>query len=234
MKGFGGRLALLLLLLNVAVLGTGIGLEHYRQTGNMLVGYNADKITLLRSPAGERPGMDGSGGHASEPEPVPVGKDAAGETASHAAATPAGDCLVVRDYSQASHDRLLADLAAAGLKPGQYAIRLDKPLGWWVYIPPEGNEARREALIAVLKAAGVRDMAVIGRGSMTNAISLGMFAESGQAAAHLAAMQAKGVSGVVYGPRPGMGAARVDLTGMPAQARERLPARLRGGLAACG
>lgn len=231
MNGFGSRLALLLLVVNVVVLATGLGLEHYRRGEHLLVGYNADKITLLRPPGGE-----GAPGDSAAPAETGEGAAPGRETPSpDTAARGAGaGCLVLRDYGQAAHDRLLADLAAAGLTPGQYAIRLDKPLGWWVYIPPEDNAARRETVLALLKAAGVKDMAVIGRGSMTNAISLGMFAEPGQAASHLAAMQAKGAPGVVYGPRPGMGPARVEFTGLSVQDRERLPARLRGGLAACG
>lgn len=227
MLRYGGKLALLLLILNLVVVLAGVGLERYGQSRHFLPGYNADKINLLRLP--ERAGS--AKPDDAEPEASAIGGPVAVPGGDGAAAS--ANCLRLPDYDQAAHDRLTADLEAVDLKPGKYDIRLDKRLGWWVYIPPERDDIKREAVIAQLKAAGVQDMAVIGRGSMTNAISLGMFADSAQALAQLAALRAKGVRSAVQGPRPDAGPAQVDLSGLSQEARGRLPARLQEALAAC-
>lgn len=235
--GWGGRLALLLVLLNLAVLGTGLALEHYRQTEHGLTGYNTDKIHLLRTPGDAVPSQEaGLSGIGLDDPLTGVGAGVAGqpETPTAAGAEPEpGACLIVEDFDQVAHERLGGDLTGAGLRPGDYTLRLAKPLGWWVYIPPEANAALRQETVARLKSLGINDLAVIGRGSMVNAISLGMFAEPAQAAAHLERLRAKGVAGAVYGPRPGVGPVRLDLSALSAARRAALPAGLRQRLRGC-
>lgn len=235
MMRWGARLALLLLILNLVVLGTGWALERYRQGERYLPGYNVDKIHLLRAPGEAGPARDGG------PGALGVDSGLAGigeqpEAPSDAAAKPAAGtdaCLVLPAFDQAAHERLRAELAGTGLKPGDYNLQLAKPLGWWVYIPPEANAALRQETMARLRALGITDLAVIGRGSMLNAISLGMFAEPGQASAHLERLQARGVPGAVYGPRPDAGPARLDLSALSADRRAGLQAELRQRLRAC-
>jgi hypothetical protein len=236
--GWGGRLALLLVLLNLVILGTGLALEHYRQTEHGLTGYNTDKIHLLRTPGDAGPSLEsGLGGIGLEEPLTGVGAGVAGQVEAPAAAdgtvAEPGACLVLEDFDQAAHERLGGELAGAGLRPGDYTLRLAKPLGWWVYIPPEANTVLRQETVARLKGLGINDLAVIGRGSMVNAISLGMFAEPAQAAAHLERLRAKGVAGAAYGPRPGVGPARLDLSALSAARRAALPADLRQRLRAC-
>lgn len=233
--GWGSRLALLLLILNLVVLGTGWALERYRESERYLPGYNLDKILPVQSPAqrglaGTRPAEGKSGGTPDE-TPAPAGQAGPGDSA--ASAAQANACLVLEHYDQAVHDRLRDELAAAGLAPGDYTPSLAKSLGWWVYIPPEPDAALRQATVAKLREQGITDLAVISRGSMTNAISLGMFADAGQALAHLARMKAKGVSAAIHGPRPDSGPARLDLSALPASLRAALPDGLRQRLQAC-
>lgn len=218
--GWGSRLALLLLILNLVVLGTGWAMERYRQSERYLPGYNMDKIQPIRSPV--------EGGLAGADTPA---RAASAEPAAATADAPA--CLVFTHYDQAVHDRLRGQLAAAGLAPGDFEPRLAKNLGWWVYIPPESDPALRQETLSKLRELGITDMAVIGRGSMTNAISLGMFAESDQALAHLEKLKAKGVAGAIHGPRPDSGPARLDLSALSASRRAALPDDLRQRLQAC-
>lgn len=224
--GWGSRLALLLLILNLVVLGTGWALERYRQSERYLPGYNMDKIQLTRSPAdGATAGKGGSRRTAAD-------TDTAGPPTADASSDIRA-CLVLDKYDQGVHESLRDELAGAGLVPGDYDLRLAKNLGWWVYLPPEANAARRQEMVDRLRELGITDLAVIGRGSMTNAISLGMFADAGQARAHLGKIKALGVEGAVFGPRPDSGPARLNLSALSAGRRAGLPAGLRGRLQAC-
>lgn len=234
--GWGSRLALLLLILNLVVLGTGWALERYRESERYLPGYNLDKILPLQSPAAGGPaGARASAGKGGDtPDEAPARPAGPGDSAASAAPTAdAHACLVLERYDQAAHDRLRDELAAAGLRPDDYAPRLAKNLGWWVYIPPESDAALRQATVARLREQGVTDLAIISRGSMTNAISLGMFADAGQAQAHLARLRAMGVSAAIHGPRPDSGPARLDLSSLSASRRAALPDGLRQRLQAC-
>lgn len=214
---------LLLALVNLGVLVVGGMLERHQAAPRFLTGYNADKISLAQGPD----------------TPAPVGREAstpaapASQTPPAQVAEPAPACLVIQDYDQGAHDRLSQSLDRAGLTPAQVSPSLARNLAWWVYLPPEPDAARREALLGRLRAAGIRDMAVIGRGSMTHAIALGMFAQWTQAQAHLAELRAKGVEGALMGPRPESGPLQIDLAGLPADRRAALAGEVAGRLTAC-
>jgi hypothetical protein len=102
-----------------------------------------------------------------------------------------------------------AHLRASGLASAEPQFRLAKPLGWWVYQPPfRDAEALRQALEAA-RNKGVSDLAPVRGGRLANALSLGAFPSLEKARAHAAALTAKGLAEVRFGPRPEAGEVRL-------------------------
>lgn len=187
-----GRWIGLLLLLNGGVLLAGLGLGVWLSKPGPTPEFNADKIRLLESP------------------------QSAQETHTSAEVAPVAQAEVAARRACLSWPRLDADGLAAvqahldsrGVA-AEREFRVDKPLGWWVYLPPLPDaEALRVALEEV-SAKGIRDFAVVRGGRLANAVSLGVFPSLDKARAHAATLQAKGLRGLRFGPRPEAGPVRL-------------------------
>lgn len=95
---------------------------------------------------------------------------------------------------------------AAGLgdwfhnRQGEVAIRAatdsDQQL-FWVYLAPEGSHESALAVLDELREGGIRDMRVISRGNMQNAISLGLFSTQAAVNDRLGELERKGFHPVV-------------------------------------
>lgn len=217
MFGRAGSIALGLLLLNVVVLAAGLTTAHWRDQPRALVGYNADKIRVLKAEAAP------TEGGATLAAPVTVDPS---DTAA-----PQSDVALLEDAADLSEQmaepakpacfriRLTADTAYVALRQameqvglGEQALRTEERLGWWVYWPPLNDLASRAQALAAIDRAGVEDAVLIRQGPMAWAISLGVFTNEAGARAQHAALVRKGLTALRYGPRPGIQAVYLDLT----------------------
>jgi hypothetical protein len=85
------------------------------------------------------------------------------------------------------------DLATAA------TITLERPLGWWTYLPPVEATA---TVARDLAARGIKDAVLIKKGPLRHAFALGIHASEAQACAQRDSLLATGFLGVVCGPRP--------------------------------
>lgn len=199
-----GRLIGLLLLLNGVILVAGLSMEHVRAQPARLVDFNADKVRLLERV--ERP--------------VVVPADTS-DTAVVASVTPpeptmrvatgASRCLSWPGLDVGLMGEIETRLRAVGIDDTHYELKLEKRLGWWVYLPPFADAGAAQAAIEVAREKGVKDIVAVRGGAMAHAVSLGAFPTLAKARAQLQALRALGVQGAVAGPRPNSGAARLIL-----------------------
>ena len=196
--GFGlRRLTGLLLVLNLGVLVGGLGVRFWPVPPEATLEFNADKVRLLVAAETAPSPRHGA------PDPSPAVVSASG----------APNCL---SWPSLDADKLAAlegHLKALGLKPQNYELRLAQRLGWWVFLPPLGNQEGVRAAMDEARRLGVTDMAAVRDGPLVNALSLGAFADVEKARVHAAVLMEKGLRGVRFGPRPGAGEVRLLLSG---------------------
>lgn len=159
---------------------------------------NRDKIRIVPAPPAPPvplPGSPASGGlPPAAGERPPSGEDKVSGGAK--------GCFEWGTLAPSNVARAEQILAALGL--GQQAEPRDvtEATGWWVYVPPLESREQVRARIAELRGKGIRDLSPMPDGSKwRNAISLGVFRAEDAARAHLARLEAQGVTGAVAGPR---------------------------------
>jgi hypothetical protein len=187
-----GRWIGLLLLLNGGVLLAGLGLGLWLSKPGPTPEFNADKIRLLESPQSVEETR-------TSPEVDPVAQEEAEARRA---------CLSWPRLDADGLAAVQAHLDSRGVTR-EREFRVGQALGWWVYLPPLPDaEALRVALEEV-NAKGIRDFAAVRGGRLANAVSLGVFPSLDRARAHAAALEAKGLRGLRYGPRPEAGPVRL-------------------------
>jgi len=187
-----GRWIGLLLLLNGGVLLAGLGLGLWLSKPGPTPEFNADKIRLLESPQS-----------AQETRTAP---EVAAVAQVEAAARRA--CLSWPRLDADGLAAVQAHLDSRGVA-AEREFRVDKPLGWWVYLPPLADAEALRAALEEVSAKGIRDFAAVRGGRLANAVSLGVFPSLDRARAHAAALEAKGLRGLRFGPRPEAGPVRL-------------------------
>jgi len=221
------RLTGLLLLLNGGLLVGGLALTYWPSRPDTALEFNAEKVKLLELPPAQ-----------AERAPIPE-QPAPAQAASAPAGAPAGSCL---SWAGLDADRLAAveaHLKKSGIATSGYRFQLAKPLGWWVYQPPfQDAEALRLAQEDA-RLKGITDIAPVRGGRMANALSLGAFPSLEKARSHAAALTAKGLRGVRFGPRPEAGEVRLLLSGgggggLPEIPADTWPAGLKPGACEAG
>ncbi len=205
----------LLLALNLGVFLAGMALQRWSPPATEAQVYNAEKIRLLALPV------------------LPAARNPA-QLASPASAPAAAEetgaemnlrCLSWASLDLAALNAIEARLQQAGIVADAYEIELEKPLGWWVYLPPVPSKLELQARIEALQRLAIADFAPVRGGSMRNAISLGAFAKLAQARARAASLTKQGIQDVKYGPRPEAGLARLIVSdAVPAAALAKLNA----------
>ncbi len=194
------RLTGLLLVLNIGMLIGGLGLMHWPVKPGAMLEFNGDKVRFLSTPTGP---ITLGRQMAIPVEPPPASPEASNPT------LPALPCL---SWNSLDTDRLLgveSHLKQAGMPPGSYELQLAKRLGWWVYLPPFGDQEALRAAMEEARQKGVTDMAQVRAGKMANAVSLGAFPNLESARAHAAVLVAKGLRSVKFGTRPEAGEVRL-------------------------
>lgn len=232
-----GKLIGLLALLNVVVLLVGMSMESVRDQPAALLGFNADKVRLLgkveRPQADPAPVVEPVADAVEEvPAPEVVAEPAlpAEPTVPTVPVVPASGegvrCLVWPALEADVWSEIEVRLKNAGIKPADFDMRLDKPLGWWVYLPPFPSAEAARAEVEALRRRGVRDLAPVRGGALVNAVSLGVFPTLEKARAHADSLVRLGLEDMRIGPRPKSGTATLVIS--PQVAASKLT-RLTGG-----
>ncbi len=110
-------------------------------------------------------------------------------------------CLEWGPFADAERTRALADLEPAGLGRLLTQKRVESTTTFWVYLPRTGNRAVVDKRVADLKAAGLKDVAVVDTPGLRFTISLGAFRSEDSAKTFATSLQAKGVADAQVGPR---------------------------------
>ncbi len=110
-------------------------------------------------------------------------------------------CLEWGPFNDADRARALAELESSGLGRLLTQKRVEQTTTFWVYLPRSANKAAIDRRIADLKAAGVRDVAVLDTGAQRYTISLGVFRTEDAARARVADLARQGVTDAQAGPR---------------------------------
>lgn len=194
----------LLLALNLGVFLAGMALQQWSPSARAPLVFNAEKISLLAAPS------------AAEAFPASdekkMGLNVA-ETSAEGDAISRSRCLSWRSLDAEGLAAIEAHLGKAGIAANVYSIELDnkleKNLGWWVFLPPMPDKDALQATIDEVVRLGVADFAPVRGGSMRNALSLGAFEKLSQARERAVGLASKGIRGVKFGPRPGAGMVRL-------------------------
>lgn len=188
----------LLLALNLGVFLAGMALQQWTPSARAPLVFNAEKITLLAP-------QSASEAHAASSEKQPEPGEARVASSSR--------CLSWRSLDAEGLAAIEAHLGKAGIAANAYSIelenKLEKNLGWWVFLPPMPDKAALQQSIEELARLGVTDYAPVRGGSMRNALSLGAFEKLSQARERAVGLASKGLKGVKFGPRPGAGMVRL-------------------------
>ncbi|HNU65233.1 MAG TPA: hypothetical protein PKJ96_11995 [Thiobacillaceae bacterium] len=181
--------------MNVAVLLAGWAGSRWLGSANPLQTFNADKIRLLRDVRPMQAGEAETGGPSAAQTP-PAG----------------GNCRIWKDgLDAAGVAQVEAYLRRDGVGARDYDLVLSTRQGWWVFIPPMASMAAVQAVMDDARARGIQDMSPIRGGPLANALALGTFSSLDGARRHAAEMEQKGLQGVRYAPRPGVGAVRLEI-----------------------
>ncbi len=220
--------ALALLLLNLLVLALGLSWEESRHQARTLVGYNADKVRIVRPSHA----IDAPRPEANRTEPGAVNAMPAPEMdtqkdtlwhkeASNATAQSSPDriCVTLNLDGIDAYTVLRRAMSQVGLE--QFDLRAEARLGWWVYWPPIRDPIQQVKVLVKIEQAGVKDIVPIRKGPMAQAISLGMFTNEADARRHQLNLLQRGLNAVQIGPRPGVRMLYLDI---PAVYRPRLKA----------
>lgn len=103
-------------------------------------------------------------------------------------------CVEFGDFSGPDVARAEAALAKLELGARQTARVTEVPV-YQVFIPPLKTRAEADRRAEELRRLGVRDVQVVGEGSLRFGLSLGRFRTADAAAANLAALETQGVKG---------------------------------------
>lgn len=221
-----GRVIGFLVVLNVILLGVGLGMEQVRGEPDSLVDFNADKVRLLgrvEAPTAttaddavpDHTESDAVNAVDTNPEAAAaVPAEPPEATVASVAASPR--CLAWASLDEGLFGEVEARLKGAGVVSSDYEIHLQKRLGWWVYLPPFATPDAARAAMDAARTKGVREIALVRGGTLDNAVALGAFPTLAKARIQMEALRALGIQGARIGPRPEAGSARLVLAdGVP-------------------
>lgn len=110
-------------------------------------------------------------------------------------------CLEWGPFNDADKARALAELESSGLGRLLTQKRMEQSTAFWVYLPRSGSKAAIDRRVADLKAAGIKDVAVLDTGPQRYTISLGVFRTDDAARARVADLARQGVADAQSGAR---------------------------------
>ena len=110
-------------------------------------------------------------------------------------------CLEWGPFNDGDKARAQGELEPSGLGRLLTQKRVETSTAFWVYLPRSTNKANIDRRVAELKAAGIRDVAIVDTGAQRYTISLGVFRTEEAARALLAELAAQGIKDAQAGPR---------------------------------
>ena len=102
-------------------------------------------------------------------------------------------CFALGPFEGDQVKSISAKLTALGALTSSRLEKLRVPIGFWVYLPKYAtwNEARRKVMD--LEEKGIRDLFIMGRGRMKNAVSLGLYKEEKSANERMTLLRNTGI-----------------------------------------
>jgi hypothetical protein len=110
-------------------------------------------------------------------------------------------CVEWGPFADAERTRVLAELEPSGLGRLLTQRRVDTNTAYWVFLPRSTNRTAIDKRVADLKAAGIKDIAVVEAGPLRYTISLGVFRTEEAANAYAAELARQDVTDARVGPR---------------------------------
>lgn len=111
-------------------------------------------------------------------------------------------CFEWGEFSGTDIDLVAKELKKLNLGDSVSRHDIDRPLGYWVYIPPVNSKAAVAQKVSQLKALGVTDYFVVqDAGEWLNAISLGVFKTREAAQSFLDGLHDKGIRSARVGEK---------------------------------
>ena len=110
-------------------------------------------------------------------------------------------CLEWGPFNDTEKARALGELEPSGLGRLLTQKRVETSTAFWVFLPRSGNKANIDKRVADLRAAGVKDIAVVDTGAQRYTISLGVFRTEEAARALAADLARQGIADAQAGPR---------------------------------
>ena len=104
-------------------------------------------------------------------KPAPVGQASKVETSAR--------CYTLGPFKGADDANAVRDqIKSAGITAKRRMIKDNSRKGFWVLLPPESSRSQAKRNIELLKEQGVKDYFLVVTGEQTNAVSLGVFAQT--------------------------------------------------------
>ena len=110
-------------------------------------------------------------------------------------------CLEWGPFNEGEKARALSELEPSGLGRLLTQKRVETNTSFWVFLPRSSSKATIDRRVADLKAAGIRDIAVVDTGAQRYTISLGVFRSEDAARAMVAELARQGIADAQAGPR---------------------------------
>jgi hypothetical protein len=110
-------------------------------------------------------------------------------------------CVEWGPFSDTDRTRVLAELEPSGLGRLLTQKRVDTNTAFWVFLPRSSNRTTIEKRVTDLKAAGIKDIAVVDTGPLRYTISLGVFRTEEAANNYVAELAKQDIGDARVGPR---------------------------------
>lgn len=102
-------------------------------------------------------------------------------------------CGAFGPFERGAEARALAEsLASQGMDTSLRRESMDKPIGYWVMIPPLQNQEAAIEKVKQLRESGIQDIRRFVKGDQKNGISLGVFSKQGNAQSRQQEIASKG------------------------------------------
>jgi len=163
-----------------------------RSAKSMTIDPNIPKLALLGEDI-DKPSSDDKAASKSEPPPKPKPKSKQVAKANSHLQGNQGICYALGPFDGLPQAKNISEkLQDLGAFTSERSATIDTPMGYWVYLPSFGSWKEAKGKISDLEKKGLTDLFIVGRGTMKNAVSLGLFKNQDSAKDRVAFLQKLG------------------------------------------